>query len=131
MHISTVNISILQTLTYETNITTANTEGHLWTCHWHTYIWPWPILKVKVKVMHILTANISKMVTDKANITIAIKYKVVYCFTWTYLDFTIAYCKSFQRSWTQRPGWSIGYTLGCWCEGSGVQFPGRLSTFEI
>ena len=33
-----------------------------------------PILKVKVKIMHILIVNISKMVTDTANNTIAIKY---------------------------------------------------------
>ena len=29
---------------------------------------------LKVKVIHILTANVSKMVTGRANITIAIKY---------------------------------------------------------
>ena len=33
---------------------------------------------VKIKVMHILTANISKMLTDEVNITIAIKYEVTY-----------------------------------------------------
>ena len=27
--------------------------------------------------------------------------------------------------------WSSGYTLGCWCEESGVQFPGRPDIFEI
>ena len=32
--------------------------------------------KVNVKVMHIETANISKMVTDKTNTIIAIKYEV-------------------------------------------------------
>ena len=37
-------------------------------------ILPWPILKVKVKVMHISIANMSKMVTDRSNITIDIKY---------------------------------------------------------
>ena len=29
-----------------------------------TYIWPWPILKVRIKVVHISTVNILKMVTD-------------------------------------------------------------------
>ena len=36
--------------------------------------WFWPILKANVKVMHLATANISKMVTDRANVTISIKY---------------------------------------------------------
>ena len=35
-----------------------------------------PILKVKVKIMHISTANIYKMMTDTANSTIAITYEV-------------------------------------------------------
>ena len=39
----------------------------------HIYSWPWPILKVKVKVMHILAVNISQMVTDRAYIAIANK----------------------------------------------------------
>ena len=34
----------------------------------HIYSLSWPILKVKVKVMHILTVNISQMVKDMANI---------------------------------------------------------------
>ena len=37
-----------------------------------------PILKVKVKVMLIFTANISKMVTDQTNVIIAITYEVAY-----------------------------------------------------
>ena len=36
-------------------------------------IWPWPILKVKVKVMHISTVNILEMVIDRVKITITIK----------------------------------------------------------
>ena len=39
---------------------------------WHIYIYSWPVLMVKVKVMHILTVNISGMVTDMINITIAL-----------------------------------------------------------
>ena len=31
----------------------------------------------------------------------------------------------------ERPGWFSGYTLGCWCEGSGVQIPGRPIIIEI
>ena len=31
----------------------------------------------------------------------------------------------------KRPSWFSGYTLGCWCEGYGVQFPGRPSIFKI
>ena len=46
--------------------------------HWHIYIWQWPSLKVKFKVMHISTANFSQMVIDGANNAIANKYKVAY-----------------------------------------------------
>ena len=39
-----------------------------------------PVVKVKVKmkVVHILTANIWEMLIDKVNITIAIEYDVPY-----------------------------------------------------
>ena len=46
--------------------------------HFHIYIWPLPILKVNVKVMHISTGNILQTVKDSPNITIAIKYEVAY-----------------------------------------------------
>ena len=34
------------------------------TFHWYIYIWSWPFLNVKVKVVHILTVNISQMMAD-------------------------------------------------------------------
>ena len=43
---------------------------------WHIYIWPSPILKVKVKFTHISTVNISQMATDRANSATANKLKV-------------------------------------------------------
>ena len=48
----------------------------MWPFDWHIYISPWPILKIKVKIMHIWTANISQMVTDRRNIAVANKYNV-------------------------------------------------------
>ena len=45
---------------------------------WIIYILIWQILKVKVRVMHISIMNISKMVTDRANIAIANMYEVAY-----------------------------------------------------
>ena len=45
--------------------------------YWRIYIWPWPILKVIVKVMHILTENSLEMVTGVANITTVINYIVM------------------------------------------------------
>ena len=39
--------------------------------HWCLYIWPWLILKVKVKVMQILAVDISKTVKDSKTIAIA------------------------------------------------------------
>ena len=68
MHISTENISQMVTDITET-ITAANIESCMWPFDLHTYIWPWPILKVTVKVIHISTENISQMVTYKENIT--------------------------------------------------------------
>ena len=65
----------------------------IWTIGWHFYIWPWPTLKVKVKVMQILMINISKMMTDRVNNTIAIKYEVSLGFLLTYLHFTLAHSK--------------------------------------
>ena len=49
------------------NVTIADTASHVL-----AFDWPWPILNIWVKFMHILTANISQTVADKANITIAI-----------------------------------------------------------
>ena len=69
MHISTVNI--LRMVTEWTKIINAKTESHMWPFDLHTYIWPWPILTVKVKFMYILTKNILQMVTDRTKITIA------------------------------------------------------------
>ena len=45
----------------------------MWHFDWHIYIYPWPILKVRVNVMHISSINISQTVTDRANIGIANK----------------------------------------------------------
>ena len=39
---------------------------------------PMVMVKIKVKVVHLLTANIWEMLIDKANITIAIEYDVPY-----------------------------------------------------
>ena len=44
--------------------------------HGHTYIWPWPILNIKIEVMHILIVNILQTAKDRANITVTINYEV-------------------------------------------------------
>ena len=41
---------------------------------------PWPILKIRVKVRHISSVNISQMVKDTANVTIVIKYGHIWDF---------------------------------------------------
>ena len=52
-----------------------NTKLHM--VFWLAYLYlTWPILKVKV--MHISNVNISKMITDRENLTITIKYEVAY-----------------------------------------------------
>ena len=40
-------------------------KSRLLAFEWCNYIWPWTILKVKVKVMQILTMNISETVTNR------------------------------------------------------------------
>ena len=51
-------------------------ESRISPFHWHIYIWHWPI--TNVKVMYVFIANFSQMVTERANIAIASKYKVAY-----------------------------------------------------
>ena len=63
----------------------------MWPFDWHIYIWPWPILKVKVKVMHILTVNISQAMTDRANITIAPDIMLHGGIRLAYLELTLTY----------------------------------------
>ena len=46
--------------------------------NWHIDVWPWLILKVKVKVVYIPNTNILEIVKDKATFTIAIKYEIIY-----------------------------------------------------
>ena len=41
------------------------TGSHEWAFNWHIYIWPRPILKVKVMHISTSTVNILKMVIDK------------------------------------------------------------------
>ena len=48
-------------------------ESGIWAFDRHTYIWPWPIRKAKVKVMRISTVYILQTVRDRANNIIAIK----------------------------------------------------------
>ena len=57
-----------QTVTDKENITIAHVESRIWTLNWYIYIWLGRIIKVKVKVMHILTANIMQTVENRENI---------------------------------------------------------------
>ena len=75
-HILTVNI--LEMVKDRANDSSHEIGSHAQAFDWHFYICRWTILKVKVKVMHISIANILEMVTDVANITIAVKYEVMY-----------------------------------------------------
>ena len=49
------------------------------------------MLKIMVKVMHILIVNFSQMVTDSANIAIANKYKVAYGLSIGILTFDLGF----------------------------------------
>ena len=51
--------------------------------------------------MHILIANFSQMVTDRTNIAIANKYKVVTAFPLAYLHFTLTRSKGHGQGHVQ------------------------------
>ena len=68
-------------------------RSRMWPFNWHIYIWPWLILKVKFKVMHISTTIISQIVTDKTNIALTNKYKVAYGLFIAYLHLTLVHSK--------------------------------------
>ena len=65
-----VDAIVSQTATDRANIAIANTGSRLVYFDWHIYIKRWSIVEVK-KVEYILTENISQMVTDRTDITIA------------------------------------------------------------
>ena len=52
-------VIISQTATYNSNIAMPKKGSHMWPFDKHIYIWYWPILKVRVKVIHILLLLIS------------------------------------------------------------------------
>ena len=54
-----LKVIISQKVKGSATITIAHTESRLLVFDWYIYILPWPILKVKVKVMQILTVTIS------------------------------------------------------------------------
>ena len=45
-------VIISQTVTYRTNVAVANTESRMWPFDLYINIWPWTILKVRVKNAH-------------------------------------------------------------------------------
>ena len=68
-------------------------ESRMWPFDWHIFIWPWSILKVKVKVMRISTVNILKIITDRADITIDPNIMLHVGFRLVYLELTLTYSK--------------------------------------
>ena len=55
------------------HITIASALSRMWPFDGYIYIWPWLVLKVKLKVMYNFIANISQTVTDGTDIAIANK----------------------------------------------------------
>ena len=70
MQISTANIS--QILSDGKNAVFANKYKVAYGLS-NNYIWPWSILKFKIKVMHISIVNVLQMVADLANVAIGNK----------------------------------------------------------
>ena len=86
---------------------------HIWSrllaFYWCIYIRPWLILKVKVKVMTILTVNTSQAVTDRTNIVIANIYiKSPIGFRLVYLHLILTH---HFLLWISRKRWNIEQIL--------------------
>ena len=75
------------------------TSSLIWTFDWHIYIWPWPVLTIKAKVMHILIVNISETVKDRTSIAIGNKNEVACGLSISILHLILAYSRG---------------ELGCW-----------------
>ena len=71
----------------------ANLESCMWSFDWNNYIWPWLILKVRVKVMHISTVNISRTVTQKQILVLPINRMSHKTFPLAYLYLTLTHSK--------------------------------------
>ena len=99
-----------------------------WAFIWHIYVWPRPILKVKV--FYISTTNIFEMVTDMIKMTIAImaldwhacswpwtilktKVEVIYI-TPINISETVTYCT--KNYWHQKPSyiWAFDWHTYVW-----------------
>ena len=63
------------------------------------YIWLYSILIAKIKVTHILTINISEMVTDGERVTSDIKLLVIYWFSTDNLHLTLAYFRGLGQGY--------------------------------
>ena len=62
--------------------TISKTKNRRWPFDWYIYIWSWPILKIKVKVLHTSTVNISQTVEMGRNITIVNRESSMWTFDW-------------------------------------------------
>ena len=80
------NMIISKAVTYRTNIAIANTDSRMWPLDLHIYVCPWFILKVRVKVIHVSTINISPTVTYRAKITLLLTTHRK-----SYVEFRLAY----------------------------------------
>ena len=65
------HVIISKTVTDRRNIAIENTWNRTWSSDLYIYVRHCPVLKVKVKVMHIVAVKISQIVTDRSNITTA------------------------------------------------------------
>ena len=80
-------------MTDRTNIAIANTWEVKCDFTWHKYIWPWPILKVKVKVMHILTVNILQTMKHEQTLQLPTRRKLRVAIQLAYWYLTVAHSK--------------------------------------
>ena len=69
---------IAQTETDRESMANSNTGSRIWAFDRHIYICYLPILKVKIRVIHLSLSNISETVTVRTQTAIENKYKVAY-----------------------------------------------------
>ena len=87
------NVTNSQTVTDRTNVAIANTESRIWAFDWHTYIWRWPILNVRVKVMRISTIISRKRWQIGRTLLLSTPRKSHVAFQLAYLHLTLVYFK--------------------------------------
>ena len=91
-------VIISKTVTDGTNIAISDTESDMWPLERHIYIWPCPILKVKVKIIHFRLRISRKRWQIVQTLLAPTNIKSKTAFALTYLRLTLAHFKLEDQS---------------------------------